>query len=62
MCKCKICGKTPDEIDEYVDCAKYSDCTPEEFVVSQEGTYNSANGLFYCTDCYIKIGMPYGIA
>lgn len=62
MCKCKVCGKAPSEIEEYIECAKYNDSTPEEYVKEFEGTYNSSNGLFYCTDCYIKIGMPYGIA
>lgn len=62
MCKCKVCGKTPDKINEYVECARHCNSTPKEFVMHEEGTYNPVTGLFYCTDCYIKVGMPYGIA
>jgi hypothetical protein len=64
--KCKVCGKRPDEIEEYVEMANDKEgfgCdTPEEVVIREEGTYNSRTGLFYCTDCYIKIGMPLGTA
>lgn len=62
MCKCIMCGKRPEEIEEYVECAKQEEMTPEQYVKSCEGTYNSAVELFYCTDCYIKAGMPLGIA
>lgn len=63
---CIECGRTPSQIQEYVDEANYlngmedSDIkwTPEMFVEKEEGTYNSANGHFACTDCYIKLGMP----
>lgn len=62
MCRCKVCGKRPNEIEEYIEGAGYADCTPEEYVVDYEGTYNDYTGLFYCTSCYVKIGMPNGIA
>lgn len=59
---CKRCGKKPDEIQEYVDAAKEDNMTPESYVRSCEGTYNPKTGLFYCTSCYIKVGMPLGKA
>jgi hypothetical protein len=60
--RCKICRKQPHEISEYVDAAEVEGVTPEEYVRSEEGTYNRATGLFYCTNCYIAIGMPLGTA
>ena len=63
--KCKSCGKSPSEISEYVQMAKddpeYFD-SPEDVVKKDEGTFNPETGLFYCTNCYIKIGMPLGTA
>lgn len=61
-CKCKRCGKKPDELLEYQEIAKELGCTPEEAVRSEEGTYNPSTGAFYCTVCYIKAGVPLGIA
>lgn len=60
--RCKVCGKAPEEIDEYVDMGEVEGLTPEEFVRQEEGTYNPETGMFYCTACYIKIGMPLGTA
>ena len=60
--QCKICGKTPRQLDEYIDTADAEGVTPEELVRESEGTYNPGTDLFYCTDCYIKIGMPRGTA
>lgn len=62
MIKCKICGKKPHEIKEYVGLAKENKTTAEQAVIKNEGTYNYKTGLFYCTDCYIKLGMPLGTA
>lgn len=59
--KCKVCGKHPSEIDEYVEMAEGEEIT-ESFMVNEEGTYNPVTKEFYCTDCYIKIGMPLGKA
>jgi len=59
--RCKCCGKRPDEIVEYIVCANNEDMTPDEYVQT-DGTFNQATGEFYCTDCYIEIGMPLGIA
>jgi hypothetical protein len=55
---CTGCDKTPEEIDEYVICAKEDGMTPTEWVRREEGTLNPANGHFLCTDCYIRAGMP----
>jgi hypothetical protein len=56
--RCIGCGKSPDEIEEYVDQANAQDVTPDEFVELEEGTLNHANGHFACTECYISMGMP----
>lgn len=32
--------------------------TADQYVRTEEGTYNPANGHFVCTPCYIEIGMP----
>lgn len=62
-CRCKGCGKSPYEIMEYVHICKAEGYeSPEEFVRQEEGTFNPSTGLFWCTDCYIKAGMPKGKA
>lgn len=55
---CVGCGKTPDELPEYSPVLTGADLTPIEYVVQEEGTYNTQNGHFLCTDCYIKSGRP----
>lgn len=55
---CTGCNKSADELEEYIEGAKECECTVEEFIRENEGTYNPANGHFLCTDCYIKAGMP----
>lgn len=60
--KCKICGREPSEIDEYIEMAEIEGMTPEEYVRQEEGTFNHNTEMFYCTDCYIKVGMPLGTA
>lgn len=53
-CRCKICGKTPDEILKYramVLSGEYA--TAEEAVRKEEPTYNPNTGLFYCTTCQL---------
>lgn len=57
-CKCIGCHKPPSEIAEYIEAAESEDMTPEEYVKSEEGTYNRSNGHFACTDCYFAMGMP----
>ena len=60
--KCKNCGKKPEEIHEYVQGAQEEGMTVEEYVWLEEGTFNKETDLFYCTSCYIKLGMPLGKA
>ena len=55
---CTGCNKTPGEIEEYIDAAKDSKMTPDEYVLEEEGTLNKENGHFLCTLCYIEAGMP----
>ena len=58
---CIGCKKHPDQIEEYleaVDDEDDPDLTPDEFVKTEEGTYNKENGHFLCTHCYIAAGMP----
>lgn len=52
------CKRTPDQISEYVEFAEMEGVTPEEYVWAEEGTLNTENGHFLCTDCYMKAGMP----
>ena len=60
--KCRGCGKTPDQIKEYVSIAEDEDMSPEEYVRREEGTFNLKTGLFWCTSCYIAAGEPLGKA
>ena len=61
--KCVGCNKKPSEISEYVDMVEAGEYkTANDAVRNNEGTYNPSNGHFYCTSCYIKKGMPLGIA
>lgn len=60
--KYKCCGQKPEEIIEYIVEADEEGITPEQFVVENEGTFNPVTGRFYCTNCYVKVGMPCGIA
>ncbi len=58
---CKGCGKTPEELIEYEFQAEEEGCTPTEWVMQNEGTYQfpSFKGKhFYCTKCYVAAGMP----
>jgi hypothetical protein len=56
---CVGCNKKPEEIQEMIDMAEAEEYdTPSDFVWENEGTLNTQNGHFLCTDCYIKAGMP----
>ena len=55
--KCFRCHKTPDEIPEYADEVEEFG-TADDYVIAEEGTYNSLTSTFCCTPCYIAIGMP----
>jgi hypothetical protein len=60
--KCRECGKTPAELQEYVDMAEIEGYESAEEAAKTDGTYNPSTGLFYCTECYINVGMPLGKA
>ncbi len=60
--RCMTCGRRPDQILEYRQAAADEDTTAEQYVRANEGTYNAATGKFWCTECYIIIGMPEGVA
>jgi hypothetical protein len=55
---CIGCGKLARELSEYIDMAEEEGMSPEDYVASEEGTYNPENGHFLCTPCYVKAGMP----
>lgn len=57
-CRCNGCKKRPDELAEYIDEAKAMGLTPEQYVRREEGTFNTENGHFLCTSCYVKAGCP----
>ena len=59
---CVRCRKHPDEIMEYQPTMTGTKLDPNTYVIRNEGTYNRENGHFLCTDCYIKAGMPLGVA
>lgn len=61
---CFRCGKTPEELAEYIDGAENDPSTPDahetptEWMKNNDGTYNPSTRHFCCTECYIAIGMP----
>ena len=55
---CQGCGKSPDQIPEYIELGQEEDMTPDQYVRQEEGTYNRLNGHFLCTSCYFDRGMP----
>lgn len=59
---CKECGRTPAEIEEYSYWNTQSGLDSDDYVKQEEGTYNPETGRFWCTNCYINIGMPLGKA
>jgi nitrate reductase cytochrome c-type subunit len=60
--KCKICGCKPCQIMEYVNISDTQKISMTEWIESKENTLNKKSNEFYCTECYIKIGMPLGTA
>ncbi len=60
--RCKNCGKHPCDLEEYKSAALEAEMTPEAYVRKEEGTYNPETDLFYCTPCYVLVGMPLGVA
>lgn len=60
--RCVRCGRAPAQISEYQPEVTGEEMSAEEFVWAEEGTLNHENGHFWCTDCYIQIGLPLGTA
>lgn len=55
---CIGCSKRPSEIAEYGTDMTGEEMTADDYVRSNEGTFNPANGHFLCTDCYVGAGSP----
>lgn len=55
---CIGCGKHADELPEYIEAAAENEMTPDNYVRTEEGTFNPENGHFLCTPCYVDAGMP----
>jgi len=55
---CCRCGKTPSQIEEYVEMGVLESMEPDQLVREGEGTYNPETNRFACTDCYIAMGQP----
>ncbi len=58
--RCFRCGKTPDELVEYIEAAAEWEMTPHDYMLEEEGTVNRAARTFCCTICYVAIGCPSG--
>ena len=69
---CTGCNTLARDLEEYQDATLWHNhaavqendadvadiLTIEEYVRSEEGTYNKTNGHFLCTWCYIAAGVP----
>jgi hypothetical protein len=55
---CTGCGRRPHQIAEYTSKFTDSSLSPEDYVWAEEGTLNTVNGHFLCTECYIRAGQP----
>lgn len=70
--QCLECKRAPEDIQEYRDAVsdsgeeEHSDDIQDEdvrhFVIHNEGTYNPATNVFWCTECYLNKGAPLGLA
>jgi hypothetical protein len=73
--RCRRCGRLPEEIEEYADCCHVPSeddgpgLAPEDlrdaardYMRFEEGTYNATTGGYWCTECYIAVGQPLGVA
>lgn len=60
---CAGCGRHPKDIPEYIERMMAEGfASPDEAVRQEEGTYNPDTDRFWCTECYIRVGMPLGKA
>jgi hypothetical protein len=56
--RCFKCGRTPEQIEEYVVAGEENHMTPTQYVLMEEGTLNPINLHFACTECYLEEGAP----
>lgn len=52
---CHGCHHTPDELVEFADIAD-----PNEFI-KQDPLYDPDTNMFWCSSCYTKIALPFGL-
>jgi hypothetical protein len=57
--RCMGCLRFPDELDCYTGVLEDGE-SADDYVRSEEGTFNAENGHFLCDACYINAGMPVG--
>lgn len=60
--ECPICGKLASEcipVQVWKGDQGYDSASA---MARNDGTYNPYENVFYCTSCYVKIGMPLGVA
>lgn len=55
---CTGCNKRPHELEEYMEWDECGYKSADDKCQQEEGTYNTENGHFLCTPCYIAAGMP----
>jgi len=61
--RCNGCKLEAHQLPEYAAIALDEDYGSSlEAMRREEGTYNRENGHFWCNSCYIKAGMPLGVA
>lgn len=60
--RCNGCKRSPDQISGYDYAAEDMGVPNVVYVIQEEGTYNRANGHFWCDECYIAAGSPLGVA
>ncbi len=55
---CIGCQKSPSELPEYVEMGQKEGMSADDYCWEEEGTLNTENGHFLCTECYVKAGCP----
>ena len=57
---CAVCRKHPNDINEYVWAGIEHGSTPVVYVKQEEQTLNRCINAFWCTQCYVELGLPSG--
>lgn len=55
---CKGCSKRPHELEEFREMADIFEMTAEAYIEAHEETFEAQTRRFFCTDCWLKAGMP----